>query len=162
MLGYTGQYSFNACFTVYSVSKNSNIWKGETIKIHLSFPKKIIVNIIYFYEKMLKLSSNIDCLQTLPSFSNKSCNSGAFLSIRSIWLANHSHVVNDIIKQVLVLSQYTCFPDAHVCKIKLDISHGLTKQSSGKLPQMKSKMSKIKHFFIIVYKQTGTVHNAHG
>ena len=60
---------------------------------------------------MLKLSSNIDCLQTLTSFLMTVVTpvlTGALLYIRSIGLANHSHIVNDVIKQVLF--QYTCLP----------------------------------------------------
>ena len=99
-----------ACFPVYSVSsefKHITAWNYQTYNY---FFLKNNCKYYLFLWNMLKFSSNIDCLQSLTSFSNDSCNSGAFLSIRSIWLSNHPHGVNDGIKQVLVLFQYTCHP----------------------------------------------------
>ena len=57
---------------------------------------------------MLKLSSNIDCLQTLTSFPMTVVTqvlTGTFLSI-----GQSPPCVNDVIKPVLLLFQYTCLP----------------------------------------------------
>ena len=93
-----------ACFPVYSVSFK-RIQTRNTFKHTTKFSWKIIVHTIYFYEKY---SLNIDCLQTLTSFSNNSCNSGSHrrIQIYSVNLIDRSHVMNDVIKQVIVLFQY--------------------------------------------------------
>jgi len=100
---------------------------------------------------MLQLLSNIDCLQTLTSFPMTVVTqvlTGAFLSIQSIWLANHPHCVNDVIKQVLLLFQYTCLP-WRTCTCMQDLAWNVTwhnKTIVWKVGSEEQKMSKIKHY----------------